>query len=152
MSRERQGSEDQEGERPGLAAHPAPPLLCIASRKLPQEYRWPCPTPEDTHDEHMATDHQAQVLGEGAHEVYQGWAEVGGAREHQALGAEEGSEKGKSLQERAHGGPDAKGRYLRSSSTRTLVWPQARPVGFVFSAVTPELFQFFGGVGGHTEI
>lgn len=43
----------------------------------------------------MAADHQAEVPGEGAHKVDEGRAEVGGPREHQALGAEEG--KGKEL-------------------------------------------------------
>ena len=43
----------------------------------------------------MAADHQAEVPGEGAHKVHEGRAEVGGPREHQALGAEEG--RGKEL-------------------------------------------------------
>lgn len=47
-----------------------------------------------THNEHVAADHQAEIPGEGAHKVHQGRAEVGGPREHQALGAEEGKGKG----------------------------------------------------------
>ena len=47
-----------------------------------------------THNEHVAADHQAEIPGEGAHKVHQGRPEVGGPREHQALGAEEGKGKG----------------------------------------------------------
>lgn len=49
----------------------------------------------------MAADHQAEVPREGAHKVHQGRAEVGGPREHQALGAEEGEGKGMSRPDRA---------------------------------------------------
>lgn len=99
--------------------------------RLLQEYS-PTPPPAGTHDKHMATDHQAEVPGEGAHKVYQGWAEVGGSCEHQALGAEEGKEKG---HEPSNGGLDANTGTPQFPSPPgspfldkgTTVWPPAGP-------------------------
>lgn len=76
---------------PNAACHPS--KYELHAQGLLQGYV-PTPPAGATHNEHVATDHQAEVPGEGAHKVNQGRAEVGGPREHQALGAEEGKGKG----------------------------------------------------------
>lgn len=59
-----------------------------------QQCLFPTPRGQDTYNEHVATDHEAEVLGEGAHKVHQRWTEVWGPCEHQALRAEEGQGEG----------------------------------------------------------
>lgn len=94
----------------------------------------PPPPPGGTHDEHVATDHQAEVPGEGAHKVHQGWAEVGGPCEHQALGAEEGKGEGHEPSGRSlrgsgcqHRSPPIPTTYWVSLPRRTAMWPPAGP-------------------------
>lgn len=92
------GREPVQAPQPLLRPLPPPPHShprgWTRCPRLLQEYS-PTLSAEDTHHEDVATDHQAEVPGEGAHKVHQGRAEVGGPCEHQALGAEEG--KGKEL-------------------------------------------------------
>lgn len=95
----RQGSREKprvgarEGRRPGPQLAPLPLLpptpphtLCPPCKVdfTPRGATKGTPPPPTgaTHDKHVATDHQAEIPGEGAHKVNQGGAEVGGPREH----------------------------------------------------------------------
>lgn len=58
----------------------------------PTTHWWPEPPGQGTnqllqvtHNQHVATEHQAEVLGEGPHKIHQCRAEVGWASQHQAL-------------------------------------------------------------------
>lgn len=116
-----------QGTRPGSVG---PILLCshtlvnITSGCSSSSMDGPAPPPGDTHNEHMATDHEAQVLGEGAHEVHEGRAEVGGTCEHQALGTGEGKGREEGVSQRGRvGGP----RMLKADApTGLLSHPEAQ--------------------------